>query len=298
MGIFNFLKETFFDKVKTLFSDENVKLKDKIEHLENILLSSDVGVITTEKIIDTVKKKITNENIDKINDIITSEIRNILISSLQQNTIEQNTIEHYNTTKVIIMIGANGVGKTTTIAKLAYKYKLEGKNVIVGAGDTFRAAAIQQLQILCNKINVPMICSEWKSQPASVVFKTLDFAIKNKSDIVIIDTAGRLQTKTNLMIELEKIYNVALKFIQKEHIDIFLVLDGTNGQNVYSQITEFNKITHITGIIVTKLDSIAKSGFIITIVGEYKIPIKYICTGEKIEDISDFDPDFFIKRIF
>ena len=147
MGIFNFLKETFFDKVKNLFSDENVKLKDKIEHLENILLSSDVGVITTEKIIDTVKKKITNANIDKINDIITSEIRNILISSLQQNTIEQNTIEHYNTTKVIIMIGANGVGKTTTIAKLAYKYKLEGKNVIVGAGDTFRAAAIQQLQI-------------------------------------------------------------------------------------------------------------------------------------------------------
>jgi len=292
MGIFNFLKETFFDKVKNLFNNENIELKEKIEQLEDILLSSDVGVTTTDKIIDTIKKKITNDNIDKINDIITSEVRNILTS------LPQKTIDTSNGTKVIIMIGANGVGKTTTIAKLAYKYKHDGKNVIVGAGDTFRAAAIQQLQVLCKRIDVPMICSEWQSQPASVVFKTLDFATKNKSDVVIIDTAGRLQTKTNLMLELEKIYKVALKFIPQEHIDIFLVLDGTTGQNVYSQITEFNKITHITGIIVTKLDSIAKSGFIITIVGEYQIPIKYICTGEKIEDIMDFDPDFFIKRIF
>ena len=292
MGIFNFLKETFFDKVKNLFNNENIELKEKIEQLEDILLSSDIGVTTTDKIIDTIKKKITNDNIDKINDIITSEVRNILTS------LPQKTIDTSNGTKVIIMIGANGVGKTTTIAKLAYKYKHDGKNVIVGAGDTFRAAAIQQLQVLCKRIDVPMICSEWQSQPASVVFKTLDFATKNKSDVVIIDTAGRLQTKTNLMLELEKIYKVALKFIPQEHIDIFLVLDGTTGQNVYSQITEFNKITHITGIIVTKLDSIAKSGFIITIVGEYQIPIKYICTGEKIEDIMDFDPDFFIKRIF
>lgn len=292
MGILNFLKETFFDKVKTLFSDDNIELKDKIEHLEDILLSSDVGITTTENILNAIKKKITKENIGTINDIITDEIRNILTSLPQKN------IQKDNTTSAIIMIGTNGVGKTTTIAKLAYRYKHEGKNVIVGAGDTFRAAAVQQLQILCKSINVPVICSEWQSQPASVVFKTLDFAIKNKNDIAIIDTAGRLQTKTNLMLELEKIYKVTLKFIPQENIDIFLVLDGTIGQNVYKQITEFNKITNITGIIVTKLDSIAKSGFIITIIGEYKIPIKYICTGEKMEDIHDFDPDFFIKRIF
>lgn len=268
-----------------------------LDRIEEILLSSDIGFDTTEKIIESVKRNLKSEkerSSDKIIEVVKNELTNVLIQFENKSESSISSSKPY----IILIVGVNGVGKTTTIGKLANNYKKIGKKVIVGAADTFRAAANEQLDIWANRAGVDIIQSKNGADPSSVVFETVKKAVEENYDVVLLDTAGRLHNKTNLMNELDKIRRVIKKSLPNAPDETLLILDGNTGQNALVQADEFSKVTDITGLIITKLDGTAKGGVVFQIVAKQKVPIKFIGVGEGIDDLQEFDSRTFVQAIF
>lgn len=288
-------KEGFFSKLKNIFTSKS-KVDDSIyEELEDLLIQSDVGLGMTTNLINELEKKVKANKISE-----TSEVYEILKGLMSEFLLSQDSKVHLKDNKinVILIVGVNGVGKTTTIGKLALKYKKLGKKVLLGAGDTFRAAAVEQLEEWAKRADVDIVKGREEADPASVVYDTLSKAEAIKADVVIIDTAGRLHNKANLMRELEKINNIIKKKIGEQEYESLLVIDGTTGQNGLNQAKEFNSVTDLTGFIVTKLDGTAKGGIVFSVSEELKKPIKFIGLGEKIEDLIEFNAKDFVEAIF
>ena len=289
--------ESFFNKISKAIVGKS-KVDDQVlDDLEEILISSDVGVKTTLKIIDQIEKRVANDkflNSDELDLILKEEIIKIICDSEQNNFLSINREKPH----VILVVGVNGVGKTTSIGKMANYYKSVGLKVMVGAADTFRAAAIDQLQVWSDRVGVELIKQKMGSDPASVAFDTLESAIKKNMDIVLIDTAGRLHNKANLMNELSKIKRV----LQKKNInaphEVLLVIDGSTGQNAFEQAKQFTNVTEITSLAVTKLDGTAKGGVVLGISDQFNIPIKFIGIGEDVEDLQIFDKKEFVDSFF
>ena len=288
-------KEGFFSKLKNIFTSKS-KIDDSIyEELEDLLIQSDVGLGMTTNLINELEMKVKANKISE-----TSEVYEILKALMSDFLLSQDSKVHLKDNKinVILIVGVNGVGKTTTIGKLALKYKKIGKKVLLGAGDTFRAAAVEQLEEWARRADVDIVKGREGADPASVVYDTLSKAEAIKADVVIIDTAGRLHNKANLMRELEKINNIIKKKIGEQEYESLLVIDGTTGQNGLNQAKEFNSVTDLTGFIVTKLDGTAKGGIVFSVSEELKKPIKFIGLGEKIEDLIEFNAKDFVEAIF
>lgn len=304
MGLFDKLKEglkktheNIFNKIDKLINAKSEIDNDFLENLEEILLSSDVGVSTAEKIISNIKQRVKEEKYerqDQLNYIIKDEIKKVIASG---NEKEQDTFKINSKPYVIVIVGVNGVGKTTSIGKLAYNYKKAGYKVLIGAADTFRAAANEQLESWVNRAGAEIIQSAQGSDPSSVVYNTINSALANKYDIVIIDTAGRLHTKVNLMDELGKINRVIKKLMPEAPHEVLLVIDATTGQNGIIQAKEFSNSIPLTGLILTKLDGTAKGGIAIKISDEMNIPVKYIGVGEQIDDLQVFSRENFVKAL-
>ena len=293
-------KESIFKKLSRAVAGKSKVDDDFLDDLEEILISSDVGVDTTVKIIERLEKRVSEDKffgIQELNKLLKEEITDLL-SENEVNTHEINWEKPNGNPYVIMVVGVNGVGKTTTIGKLAWKFKNEGKKVILGAADTFRAAAVEQLDIWANRIDVPIIKQKTGADPASVAFDTLNSAKANNADIVIIDTAGRLHNKINLMNELTKVKRVMQKIIPDAPHEILLVLDGSTGQNAFEQAKQFTKATEVNALAVTKLDGTAKGGVVIGISDQFKIPVKYIGVGEQKEDLQIFNKDKFVNSLF
>ncbi len=291
-------KKSFFEKLSHAVVGKSTIDDDVLDALEETLLTSDVGVDTTLEIIDRIKNRVARDKYvgtKELNRLLCEEISAMLSSS---NTSDENSSENSENPYVILVVGVNGVGKTTTIAKLANMFKQEGKKVMLGAADTFRAAAIDQLQYWGDKVGVPVVKQQMGSDPASVAFDTLNSAIANKADVVIIDTAGRLHNKVALMNELTKIKNVAKKVIPTAPNEVLLVLDGSTGQNAFEQAKQFSQATEVNSLAITKLDGTAKGGVVIGISNMLKVPVKYIGLGEKMDDLQKFDRDAFVKSLF
>ncbi|GIR21919.1 MAG: signal recognition particle receptor FtsY [Flavobacteriales bacterium] len=258
-----------------------------------------MGVSTTLKIIDKIELRVAEEkysNLSELNILLKAEIASLLIENEEELNETNTSFSHKP--HVIMVVGVNGVGKTTTIGKLANKYKKMGLNVVIGAADTFRAAAIDQLVTWAERVDVPIVKQQMGSDPASVAFDTLNFAKSNNADVVLIDTAGRLHNKVNLMNELSKIKRVMDKVIDNAPHDVMLVLDGSTGQNAFIQAKEFTNVTEVSSLAITKLDGTAKGGVVIGISDEFKIPVKYIGVGEGLEDLQDFDKLEFVDSFF
>ena len=271
--------------------------QELLDKLEEVLLKGDVGVNATEKIIQDLKNRVKEEKIEepqKIVDIMKDEIFNIL----QNSQISTKTLSQESNPLIIMIVGVNGTGKTTSIAKLAKKYSDQGKKVMVAACDTFRAAALEQLSIWAQRAGVDIVKSQPNQDPASVAFDAVKSALAKKIDVVIVDTAGRLHTKYNLMEELKKIKRVMGKSLEGAPQDVFLVLDATTGQNGIPQAKMFDEAVGLTGIILAKLDGTAKGGIVIAIANELKIPVKYVGLGERIDDLEEFDPKDFVEALF
>lgn len=298
MGLFNLLKNIttkWWNSVKNVFSSSD-NFDDLLSDLRIILLSGDVGVDTTDKLILKLKEfissnsSITNED---IYNYLVKVVRDIVSSEFDKTRFLSNNFN------IVVIFGVNGVGKTTSVAKIANMFKKNNMNVLIGAADTFRAAAVDQLKLLSDKIGVKLLNGDINDNPSTVVYKTLDYARNNGFNTIVIDTAGRLHNKQNLMNEFNKIDKVITKFIDsKTIVERWMVIDGTMGQNVFRQIDEFSKIVNITGFIVTKTDSIAKSGFIIGLIDKYKVPIVYLGIGEGVDDLCEFDSNKFVDNLF
>ena len=288
-------KEGFVSKLKNIFTSKS-KVDDSIyEELEDLLLQSDVGLSMTTNLINQLEKEVKAnkvDNTDEVYEILKRLMSEFLLSQDSKIYLKDNKIN------VILIVGVNGVGKTTTIGKLALKYKKLGKKVLLGAGDTFRAAAVEQLEEWAKRADVDIVKGREGADPASVVYDTLSRAEATKADVVIIDTAGRLHNKANLMRELEKINNIIKKKIGEQEYESLLVIDGTTGQNGFNQAKEFNSVTDLTGFIVTKLDGTAKGGIVFSVSEELKKPIKFIGLGEKIGDLIEFNAKDFVEAIF
>ena len=293
-------KSSFFAKLGKALVGKS-KVDDAVlDDLEDILISSDVGVKTTLKIIDQIEARVARDKFigtDELNLILKEEITALLLENNSAISKDFKTLNQ-KSPYVILVVGVNGVGKTTTIGKLAYKFKKAGLNVVLGASDTFRAAAIDQLEIWANRVDVPLVKQIMGSDPASVAYDTLSYAKSNDADIVLIDTAGRLHNKINLMNELAKIKRVMDKVIEHAPHDVMLVLDGSTGQNAFIQAKEFTIATEVTSLAITKLDGTAKGGVVIGISDEFKIPVKYIGVGESIDDLQDFNKLEFVDSFF
>ncbi|MGL4908672.1 MAG: signal recognition particle-docking protein FtsY [Bacteroidales bacterium] len=289
-------KENFLQRVSRVVIGKSKIDDDVLDKLEEALISSDIGVETTIRIIQRIENRVAREklmNTGELNSILRQEIEGLL----EVNT----TVSSFNTTEkpyVILVVGVNGVGKTTTIGKLAAQFIEQGKKVYIGAADTFRAAAVDQLDTWAKRAGATIIKQNTGSDPAAVAFDTASAAKANQADIVLIDTAGRLHNKINLMSELTKIRNVIAKVINNAPHEVLLVLDGSTGQNAYRQAEEFSKATKITTLAITKLDGTAKGGVILGISEQLKIPVKYIGMGEKIEDLRIFDKKEFVETLF
>ncbi len=293
-------KVSFFDKLSKAVAGKSKVDAEVLDNLEEVLVSSDVGVDTTLKIIDRIEERVSKDKYlgtNELNRILREEIAGLLNETNNGEATEFN-IPEQDTPYVIMVVGVNGVGKTTTIGKLAYHFKKAGKKVVLGAADTFRAAAIDQLQIWADRTDVPLIKQNMGSDPASVAFDTLESAITQNADVVIIDTAGRLHNKVNLMNELTKIKRVMQKVIPNAPNEVLLVLDGSTGQNAFEQAKQFTKATEVTSLAVTKLDGTAKGGVVIGISDQFKIPVKYIGVGEGIEDLQVFNKIEFVDSFF
>ncbi|OGU35139.1 MAG: signal recognition particle-docking protein FtsY [Ignavibacteria bacterium GWB2_35_6b] len=276
------------------------KIDDKtIEEIEEILISADIGAEASINVIEKTREILRNtKDRSKINivEIIKEELSQLLLRH-EKEVNEAEKIEKYKP-YVVLIIGVNGAGKTTTIGKLAHNYKQSGLNVVIGSADTFRAAANEQLEIWANRAGVSVVQREPGSDPSSVAFDTLNIAKKNNADVVLIDTAGRLHTKNNLMEELKKISKVLSKVLEYAPNEVFLVIDGTTGQNGLLQAKEFSKYANLTGLIITKLDGTAKGGIVFQICAEQKIPVKYIGVGEGIDNLQTFDAKSFVEALF
>ncbi|WP_224489218.1 signal recognition particle-docking protein FtsY [Robertkochia flava] len=293
-------KTSFFNKLGKAVAGKSKVDDEVLDNLEEVLVSSDVGVNTTLKIIERIEERVAKDKYlgtDELNQILREEIASLL-SETNIGEETEFTIPSDKKPYVIMVVGVNGVGKTTTIGKLAYQFKKKGKKVVLGAADTFRAAAIDQLQVWADRVDVPIVKQSMGSDPASVAFDTLKSAMAQEADVVIIDTAGRLHNKVNLMNELTKVKRVMQKVVGDAPHDVLLVLDGSTGQNAFEQAKQFTKATEVTSLAVTKLDGTAKGGVVIGISDQFKIPVKYIGVGEGIEDLQVFNKFEFVDSFF
>ena len=293
-------KTTFFSKLSKAVAGKTKVDDDVLDNLEEILVSSDVGVETTLKIIERIETRVAKDKYlgtSELNAILREEIAGLLAETNVGNETEF-TIPLDKKPYVIMVVGVNGVGKTTTIGKLASQFTKNGKKVVLGAADTFRAAAIDQLQIWADRVGIPIVRQEMGSDPASVAFDTLKSAVTQNADVVIIDTAGRLHNKVNLMNELTKIKRVMQKVVADAPHEVLLVLDGSTGQNAFEQAKHFTLATEVTSLAVTKLDGTAKGGVVIGISDQFQIPVKYIGVGEGIDDLQVFNKIEFVDSFF
>jgi len=293
-------KTNFFSKLSKAVAGKSKVDDTVLDNLEEILVSSDVGVDTTLKIITRIESRVASDKyvgIEELNQILQEEIA-ALLSETNTGEATEFVIPIQTKPYVLMVVGVNGVGKTTTIGKLAYQFKKQGYKVVLGAADTFRAAAIDQLQIWADRVGVPIVRQNMGSDPASVAFDTLQSAVAQDADIVIIDTAGRLHNKVNLMNELTKVKRVMQKVVADAPHDVLLVLDGSTGQNAFEQAKQFTAATEVTSLAVTKLDGTAKGGVVIGISDQFKIPVKYIGVGEGIEDLQVFNKFEFVDSFF
>ena len=293
-------KESVFGKIARAIAGKSKVDDEVLDNLEEVLITSDVGVETTLKIIKRIEKRVAQDkyvNTQELNNILREEIAALLT---ENNTVDNDGFSLPEDKKpyVIMVVGVNGVGKTTTIGKLAYQFKKSGKSVYLGAADTFRAAAVEQLVAWGERVNVPVIKQKMGSDPASVAFDTLSSAVANHADVVIIDTAGRLHNKIGLMNELTKIKNVMQKVVPDAPHEVLLVLDGSTGQNAFEQAKQFTLATEVNAMAITKLDGTAKGGVVIGISDQFKIPVKYIGLGEGIEDLQVFRRREFVDSLF
>jgi len=292
-------KKGFFGKLKEMLLGKAID-DELYEELEELLIQSDIGMKMTMQLVEELEKQVSRNKL-KTSEAVYDQLKELL----KEKLISNNSSDESSGVKIkdgelniILVVGVNGVGKTTTIGKLALKYKKLGKKVLLGAGDTFRAAAVEQLEEWAKRADVDIVKGREGADPASVVYDTLSRAESTKADVVIIDTAGRLHNKANLMRELEKINNIIKKKIGEQQYESLLVIDGTTGQNGLNQAKEFNSVTDLTGFIVTKLDGTAKGGIVFSVSEELKKPIKFIGLGEKIEDLIEFNAKDFVEAIF
>lgn len=293
-------KISFFSKLTKAVAGKSKVDAEVLDNLEEILVSSDVGVNTTLKIIERIEERVSRDKYlgtEELNGILREEIASLLSETNSGEAI-QFEIPSDSKPYVIMVVGVNGVGKTTTIGKLAFQFKKSGYNVVLGAADTFRAAAIDQLQIWADRVGVPIVKQQMGSDPASVAFDTLQSAVAQNADVVIIDTAGRLHNKVNLMNELSKVKKVMQKVVKNTPNDVLLVLDGSTGQNAFEQAKQFTAATEVSCLAVTKLDGTAKGGVVIGISDQFQIPVKYIGIGEGIEDLQVFNKYEFVDSFF
>lgn len=293
-------KTNFFSKLNKAVAGKSTIDAEILDELEEVLITSDVGVETTIKVIDRIEKRVAKDkflNASELNQILRDEIAGLL-SENNTNDLVDFDLPKVEGPYVILVVGVNGVGKTTTIGKLAAQFKALNKKVILGAADTFRAAAVDQLIMWGDRVGVPVVSKGMHTDPAAVAFEAAKRGKEENADVVIIDTAGRLHTKVNLMNELSKIKNVVQKFIPEAPHDVMLVLDGSTGQNAFIQAQEFTKATAVTSLAITKLDGTAKGGVVIGISDQFKIPVKYIGVGEKVEDLQVFNKTEFVDSFF
>jgi len=293
-------KSSFFDKLGKAVAGKSKVDDDVLDNLEEVLVSSDVGVETTLKVITRIEARVAKDKYlgtSELNTILREEIAGLL-SETNTGDATEFEIPEQDAPYVIMVVGVNGVGKTTTIGKLAKQFKKAGKKVVLGAADTFRAAAIDQLQVWADRTDVPIVKQSMGSDPASVAFDTLESAVTQNADVVIIDTAGRLHNKVNLMNELTKVKRVMQKVIPNTPDEVLLVLDGSTGQNAFEQAKQFTAATEVTSLAVTKLDGTAKGGVVIGISDQFKIPVKYIGVGEGIDDLQVFNKHEFVDSFF
>lgn len=293
-------KTSFFSKLEKAVVGKD-KVDDEIlDDLEDVLISSDVGVSTTLKIIERIEARVKRDKYvgtDALNSILREEVAGLL-SENNLDDAEDFSVETTHKPYVIMVVGVNGAGKTTTIGKLAHQYKSKGLKVVLGAADTFRAAAIDQLQVWADRVDVPIVKQKMGSDPASVAFDALSAGVAQGADVVIVDTAGRLHNKVNLMNELTKIKRVMDKVVPEAPHEILLVLDGSTGQNAFEQAKQFTKATEVNALAITKLDGTAKGGVVIGISDEFQVPVKYIGVGEKMEDLQVFNKMEFVDSFF
>ncbi|OLY92358.1 signal recognition particle-docking protein FtsY [Cnuella takakiae] len=293
-------KDNFFSKVTKAIAGKSTVDEEVLDSLEEALVSADVGIETTVKIIERVEARVARDKY-----INTSELNGILQEEIEATLVDAPTANNYDFQSdlpkkpyIILVVGVNGVGKTTTIGKLAYNFKKAGKEVLLGAADTFRAAAVDQLTIWSERTGVPIVKQAMGSDPAAVAFDTVSSAVSRGSDVVLIDTAGRLHNKIHLMDELSKIRRVIQKVIPDAPHEVLLVLDGSTGQNALEQAKQFTAATEVTALAITKLDGTAKGGVVLAIANQFKIPVKFIGVGEKMEDLLVFDKHEFVESLF
>jgi fused signal recognition particle receptor len=293
-------KETFFGKLNKAVAGKSTVDEEVLDNLEEILISSDVGVDTTLKVIERIQARVARDKYlgaQELDRILKEEIAALLA---ENNSSDEKDFETPAGKKpyVLMVVGVNGVGKTTTIGKLSAQFKKKGKSVVLGAADTFRAAAVDQLKLWGERVGVPVVAKGMNTDPSAVAFEAIEKGVELNADVIIIDTAGRLHTKINLMNELSKIKRVMQKVIPDAPHDVMLVLDGSTGQNAMVQAREFTKATEVTCLAITKLDGTAKGGVVIGISDEFKIPVKYIGVGEKVEDLQVFNKGEFVDSLF
>lgn len=294
-------REGFFSKITKAIAGKSTVDSEVLDNLEEALVSADVGIETTVAIIEQIEKRVAKDkylNTAELNQILKEEVQNILVAAPEDSSYENYELPSGHKPHVILVVGVNGVGKTTTIGKLAHNFSKAGKAVLLGAADTFRAAAVDQLTIWSERTNVPIVKKEMGSDPASVAFDTVKSGVARNSDVIIIDTAGRLHNKAHLMDELTKIKRVIEKVIPEAPHEVMLVLDGSTGQNALEQARHFTAATDVTALTITKLDGTAKGGVVLAIAHQFKIPVKFIGVGEKAEDLLVFNKQLFVDGLF
>lgn len=294
-------KEGFFSKITKAIAGKSTVDEEVLDNLEEALVSADVGIETTVAIIERIEQRVAKDkylNTAELNSILKGEVENVLVDSPQDTSYQNYELPAGHKPHVILVVGVNGVGKTTTIGKLAHNFSLAGKSVLLGAADTFRAAAVDQLTIWSDRTGVPIVKKEMGSDPASVAYDTIISGVSRNSDVIIIDTAGRLHNKLHLMDELSKIKRVIQKVIPEAPHEVMLVLDGSTGQNALEQAKHFTAATDVSALTITKLDGTAKGGVVLAIAHQFKIPVKFIGVGEKATDLLVFNKKEFVDGLF